>query len=102
MASMLSILDPAEFSLLLLRVILASVYPLGARAPVEGAFPSHGPDQTRYSGRAAAQPEKHQPRNPPEHPNRHHWAFRLRQVLSSLRYHLRRGPAPLRRIAFRL
>jgi hypothetical protein len=49
-------LDQAESPLLLWKVILASVYPLGAGAPVEGAFPSHGLDQTGYSGRAATQP----------------------------------------------
>lgn len=48
-------LDQAESPLLLWKVILASVYPLGAGAPVEEAFLSHGLDQTGYSGRAATQ-----------------------------------------------
>jgi len=45
----------AVLSLLLSwEVILGSVYLLSARAPVEGAVSSHGPDQTGNPGRAAA------------------------------------------------
>src|ERR1700690_3304247 len=82
----LRFLDPAEFSLLLWRVILASVYPLCAGAPVEGAFLSHGPDKTRYSGRTAAQPEEYQPRNPPEHFDGDYRPIRLGKVLPRLRH----------------
>ena len=37
-----------------------------------------------------------------EHADLHHRALRLRQVVARLRHDLRRGPAPLRRVALRL
>src|ERR1700687_3776113 len=97
-----SVLDPFLSLLLLWEVILDSVYLLSAGAPVEGAFSSHGPDQTGNSGRAPAQPQEYQRRNSPELPYGHHWSFRLGQILARLRHHLCRRPAPLRRIALRV
>ncbi len=67
-----------------------------------GRPPQYGPEENRHPGRAPAQPEEHQPRNSAQHPDRHHRAFRLWQIVARLRHDLRRGPAPLRRIALRL
>ena len=67
-----------------------------------GRSSQYGPDENRHSGRAPAQPEKHQPGNSAQHADRDHRAFRLRQILARVRHDLRRGPAPLRRIALRL
>ena len=55
--------------------------------------PAHHP------GRAGAQPEGRLARPAARRPHRLHRAVRLRQVQPGLRHHLRRGPAPLRRVA---
>src|ERR1700682_2015593 len=83
------VLDPFLSLLLLWKVILGSVYLLSAGAPVAGAFSSHGPDQTGNPGRAPAQPQEYQRRNPPELPDGHHRPFRLGQVFARVRHHLR-------------
>ena len=56
----------------------------------------------RRLGRPRAQPQGHQPRAAARRARGHHRAVGLGQVLAGLRHHLRRGPAPLRRVAERL
>ena len=46
--------------------------------------------------------QEHRPRAAARPPDRLHRPFRLRQVFARLRHDLRRGPAPLRRVAVRL
>ena len=53
----------------------------------------------RRQGRPPAQPEEHRRRHPPRQAGRHHRPVRLGQVVARLRHDLRRGPAPLRRVA---
>src|SRR5947209_2680911 len=52
--------------------------------------------------RPRAQPEGHHRPPAAEPPHLHHGPVRLGQVQSRLRHHLRRGPAPLRRVPLRL
>ena len=52
--------------------------------------------------RAGAQPQEHRPRAAPRPAHRLHRAVRFGQVVAGLRHHLRRGPAPLRRVAVRV
>ncbi len=49
--------------------------------------------------RPRAQPQGLRPRDPARQARRDHRAVRLRQELAGVRHHLRRGPAPLRRVA---
>ena len=49
--------------------------------------------------RARAQPQEHRPRPPARQAGRDHRPVGLGQVLARLRHDLRRGPAPLRRVA---
>ena len=58
---------------------------------------SHGP--ARRPRRPRAQPQGRPPRPPPRRTHRVHGALRLRQVQPRLRHDLRRGPAPVRRVA---
>ena len=53
----------------------------------------------RHQGRARAQSQEHRPRDSARSPGRDHRALRLGQILARLRHDLRRGPAPLRRVA---
>ena len=55
--------------------------------------PAHHP------GRPGAQPQGHLARPPARLPDRVHRPVRLGQVQPGVRHHLRRGPAPLRRVA---
>ena len=55
-----------------------------------------------HQGRARAQSQEYRPRDSARSPRRHHRAFGLGQILARLRHHLRRGPAPLRRVTFGL
>ena len=57
---------------------------------------NHGNYQYHSQGSTAAQPEEHQRRDSPQHPDRDHGAERLGQVVAGLRHDLRRGAAPLR------
>ena len=61
------------------------------------------PDRRRrpdpHLGCARAQPQGRLPRAAARRPDRHHRALGLRQVEPCLRHDLRRGPAPLRRVA---
>ena len=54
------------------------------------------------SRRARAQPPQHRRHDPPRPADRHHRPVRLGQILARLRHHLRRRPAPLRRVAVRV
>ena len=67
-----------------------------------GAVHSYGPEENRHSRRPAAQFKEHQPRNPAQHPHGNYRALRLREILARIRHALRRGPAPVRGIAFGL
>src|SRR4051794_25901930 len=58
---------------------------------------SHGP--SRRPRRPRAQPQGRPPRPAPRGPDRVHGSVRIRQVQPRLRHDLRRGPAPVRRIA---
>ena len=49
--------------------------------------------------RARAQPQERPPGAAPQRPDRVHGPVRVGQVLACLRHHLRRGPAPLGRVA---
>src|SRR5439155_338093 len=62
----------------------------------------HGERQDRRQGRPRAQSQEHRPRDPPRPARRDHRALRLRQVIAGVRHDLRRGPAPLRRVALGL
>ena len=55
--------------------------------------------RNRRLGRAGAQPQGPPPEAAAQRADRHHRAVRLRQVEPCLRHDLRRGPAPLRRVA---
>ncbi len=68
--------------------------------PPRGETPGHVP--ARRQGRARAQPAQRGPGPAPRLHDRLHRALRLGQVLPGLRHDLRRGPAPVRRIAVRL
>ena len=59
----------------------------------------HGQRSHRRPRGAGAQPQVHRRRDSAGPARRHHRAERLGQVLARLRHHLRRGPAPLRRVA---
>ena len=54
---------------------------------------------TRHPRCPGAQPARRRPRPAPRPPHRLHRPVGLGQVLAGLRHHLRRGPAPLRRVA---
>ena len=56
-------------------------------------------DTLRDPGRPRAQPPQRLPRAAPRQAHRVHRAVGLGQVVAGLRHHLRRGPAPLRRVA---
>ena len=56
----------------------------------------------RTSRRPRAQPQGRHRRAAARRPGRHHRAVRLGQVVAGLRHDLRRGPAPLRRVAVRV
>src|SRR5437868_12691376 len=60
----------------------------------------HGNDSNPR--RAHAQPAQRQPRHSPRPPGGHHGPLGIRQVLARVRHAVRRGPAPLRRIALRV
>jgi len=60
---------------------------------------SHGDGFHPHPRRADAQPQEHRPRPAPRQADRDHRPVRLGQVLAGVRHHLRRGPAPLRRVA---
>ena len=68
--------------------------------PVE--WPSHGGRRARRPRRQGAQPQGHHRPAPSERAHLHHRALRLREVEPCLRHDLRRGPAPLRRVALGL
>ena len=53
----------------------------------------------RHQGRARAQSQEYRSRDSARSPGRDHRALRLGQIVARLRHDLRRGPAPLRRIA---
>ena len=86
---------------------------MSARACVESltGLPWHPPSRTAESGcgrpsdrarRARAQPEGRLARPAARRPDRLHRPVRLGQVLPGVRHDLRRGPAPLRRVAVRV
>ena len=58
-----------------------------------------GPPRDRDPRRARAQPQERRRRDPARPAGGVHRPVRLRQILARLRHHLRRGPAPLRRVA---
>ena len=65
----------------------------------------NGPDggrRARRPRRPGAQPQGHHRPAPAERPDLHHRPLGLREVEPCLRHDLRRGPAPLRRVALRL
>ena len=74
--------------------------PRPARAP-GGGVNTNG-RSNRHQGRARAQSQEYRSRDPARSPGCDHRALRLRQILARLRHDLRRGPAPLRRIALGL
>src|ERR1035438_1662884 len=88
------------------HVCYNSICGSGTSRATIGVPPS--PHITFYAGphygawRAPAQPQEYRRRNPPQHPHGHHRTQRIGQILVGFRYHLRRGPAPLRRDAFHL
>ena len=63
---------------------------------------SNGGRRARSPRRPGAQPQGHHRPVAPEHADLHHRAVRLREVEPCLRHDLRRGAAPLRRVALRL
>ena len=63
--------------------------------PEIGSYGRHA----RHPGRPGAQPQERQPRAAARPADRLHRAVRLGQVVAGVRHHLRRGPAPLRRVA---
>ena len=81
---------------------------LPLRVETERAFASvwyHRSDALRpdrRARRARAQPQERRRRDPARPADRDHRPVRLRQVQPCLRHHLRRGPAPLCRVAVRL
>ena len=62
----------------------------------------NGSRRARRPRRPGAQPQGHHGPAPAERPHLHHRALGLRQVEPCLRHDLRRGPAPLRRVAERV
>ena len=62
----------------------------------------HGQRSDRGAWCSRAQPQEHRRGAPPGPARRPDGALGLGQVLARLRHHLRRGPAPLRRVALRL
>src|SRR5437899_4010183 len=73
----------------------------------EHAFGSYnglldGGRRTRSPRRPGAQPQGHHRPAPAERTDLHHGALRFREVEPCLRHDLRRGPAPLRRVALRV
>src|SRR5581483_5288521 len=66
------------------------------------SWPFHGSRRAGRPRRPGAQPEGHHGPAPAERPHLHHGPLRLRQVEPRLRHDLRRGPAPLRRVALRV
>ncbi len=64
--------------------------------------PVSRPEEHPGAQRARAQPEEHRRRDPAREVHRGHRRVGLRQVHAGLRHPLRRGPAPLPRIAERL
>ena len=56
-------------------------------------------DQHNHQGRARAQSQEHRPRDSARSPGRDHRALGFGQILARLRHDLRRGAAPLRRVA---
>src|SRR2546429_4524807 len=61
-----------------------------------------GRRRARSPRRPGAQPQGHHRPAPAERSHLHHGALRFREVEPCLRHDLRRGPAPLRRVALRL
>ncbi len=57
------------------------------------------PRPHRRAGRPRAQPQGRRPRPAPRRADRVHRTVRFGQVVAGVRHHLRRGPAPLRRVA---
>src|SRR4029453_5789064 len=66
--------------------------------PNRGREPEHH-RPPRHPGRTRAQPQERPPGPPPPPHFRFHGPVRVGQVLARLRHHLRRGPAPLCRVA---
>ena len=62
-------------------------------------WPSHGGRRARRPRRPGAQPQGHHGPAPAERADLHHRALGLREVEPCLRHDLRRGAAPLRRVA---
>ena len=62
----------------------------------------HGSRRAGRPRRPGAQPEGHHGPAPAERPHLHHRALRLREVEPCLRHDLRRGAAPVRRVALGL
>src|SRR5438046_1380591 len=62
----------------------------------------HGQRSDRGAWCSRAQPQEHRRGAPPGPARRPDGALGLGQVLARLRHHLRRGPAPLRRVALRV
>src|SRR3954454_14787517 len=63
----------------------------------------HGePVEDRGLGGPGAQPQERLPRAAARRAGGHHRAVRIRQVLAGVRHDLRRGAAPLRRVAQRV
>ena len=67
-----------------------------------GRMASHGSRRARRPRRPGAQPQGHHRPAPAERAHLHHRALGLREVEPRLRHDLRRGPAPLRRVALGL
>ena len=70
------------------------------RSPYTGSCVPAGPD--RRHGRPRAQPQGRHRRHAARRARGHHGPVRLGQVVARVRHDLRRGPAPLRRVAERL
>ena len=95
-------LRPAHVPAQARAVLELLCYNVVPNSAAQGERPTHAPGQNRRARRARAQPEEHRRRDPARQAGGHHRPVRLRQVVAGLRHHLRRRPAPLRRVALRL
>src|SRR3984885_8177793 len=93
---------PCLASLAIVKDYTGRIIPSGRCARLYEARYPYGSQQNRHPGRPAAQSQEYLPGNSAEHSDRDYGPIRLGQVLTRLRHTLRRGPAPLRRVALGL